>query len=192
VTYTTDFWIAVSLLATGYVFIPAFILGRAASRRRRKSLARRELQATAEETARRHAEVIEESRKAIDSSRNPAVMAAHFDVIQDHAEKLSALAEHYDLPDIPPSTPADLKIFYRNEKDRILLDRTMEQVDAALTKADEIPRRNGKITYLERALILCLEGKRTTRDQALSQAFDERASRVQEAIAAAISAPKSG
>ncbi len=44
----------------------------------------------------------------------------------------------------------------------------MEQVDAALAKVDEIPKRAGKITYLERALILCLEGRRTTRDEALA------------------------
>ena len=57
------------------------------------------------------------------------MISAGFDVIRDHAEKLSALAEHYDLPDIPSSTPSDLKVFYRDEKDRILRDRIMEQVD---------------------------------------------------------------
>jgi len=180
------------VLAAGYIVIPVLAVVRAVLRRGRARKAERERQEVAEETARLHTQAIEENRKAIETSRSPAVMAAHFDVIQDHAEKLSALAEHYDLPDVPPSTPSDLKIFYRDEKDRILHDRTMEQVDAALARADEIPRRPGKITFMERALILCLEGKRTTRDEALVRAFDDRAVQIQQAISDVLSGSRLG
>jgi hypothetical protein len=138
------------------------ILVRTVRRTRRVRADERERRRMAEETARRHAKTIEDSKKAIQTSRNPAAISAGFEVIRDHAEKLSALAEHYDLPDIPSSTPSDLKAFYREEKDRVLRDRVMEQVMAALAKAAEIPKGRGKITYLERGLILCLEGKRTT------------------------------
>gem|GEM_PF-5043364 len=191
-TTRPDLWIAVSVLAAGYIVIPVLAVVRAVLRRGRARKAERERQEVAEETARLHTQAIEENRKAIETSRSPAVMAAHFDVIQDHAEKLSALAEHYDLPDVPPSTPSDLKIFYRDEKDRILHDRTMEQVDAALARADEIPRRPGKITFMERALILCLEGKRTTRDEALVRAFDDRAVQIQQAISDVLSGSRLG
>jgi hypothetical protein len=146
----------------------------------------------AEETARRHAKTIEESKRTIQTSRNPAAISAGFEVIRDHAEKLSALAEHYDLPDIPSSTPSDLKAFYREEKDRILRDRIMDQVETALTKAAEIPKRPGKITFLERALILCLEGKRTTRDEGLAREFEAKAGEIQGLIAALMSPPKAG
>jgi hypothetical protein len=188
---TLNLWIALFILAAGYIAVPVLALIRGLRRRRRARAAEIEKQTVAEETARRHAKAIEESRKALEASRSPAVMAAHIDVIRDHAEKLSALAEHYDLPDVAPSTPSDLKIFYRDEKDRILHDRTMEQVETAMAKAGEIPRRAGKITYLERALILCLEGKRTTGDEDLARVFDEKAAQIQQAIAGVIAPPPS-
>lgn len=189
-THTLDFWVAAAVLFLGFAGVPLLLLIKAFLRRRGLRKEERARQEVAEETARRHTQAIDESRKAIETSRSPAVMAAHFDAIQDHAEKLSALAEHYDLPDVPPSTPADLKIFYRDEKDRILHDRTMEQVDAALARAEGIPRRSGKITFMERALILCMEGKRTTRDEALARAFDDRAARIQQAIGEVMAAPR--
>jgi hypothetical protein len=65
----------------------------------------------------------------------------------------------------------------------------MEQVETAMAKAGEIPRRAGKITYLERALILCLEGKRTTRDEDLAQVFDEKAAQIQRTIAGVMAPP---
>lgn len=134
--------------------------------------------------------MIEESKRIIQTSRNPAAISARFEVIRDHAEKLSALAEHYDLPDIPPSTPSDLKAFYHDEKDRVLHDRIMEQVAEAMAKAAEIPKRPGKITFLERGLILCLEGKRTTRDENLAREFEAKGAEIQAMIAALMAAPK--
>ncbi|MDD8026522.1 MAG: hypothetical protein PHI34_08400 [Acidobacteriota bacterium] len=181
---------AVSILAVGYVLIPGALLARAVRRHLRKRAAARKRREEAEESARRQAQIIEASRKAIDTSRSPAVISAHFDVIRDHAEKLSALAEHFDLPDIAPSTPSDLKIFYRDEKERILRNRVMEQVDEAMSRADGIPRRPGKITFMERALILCLEGKRTAKDEALVKAFDTKTAEIQQKIAAVMTEPK--
>jgi len=70
--------------------------------------------------------------------------------------------------------------------------RLLEQVDAALARMDEIPRRPGKITFMERALILCLEGKRTTRDEALVRAFDDRAVQIQQAISDVLSGSRLG
>jgi hypothetical protein len=155
------------------------VLLRVALKARRRRAEALEKARVAEETARRHARKIEESKRVIRTSRDPAAISAGFEVIRDHAEKLSALAEHYDLPDIPTSTPSDLKIFYRQEKDKVLRDRVMEQVEAALAKVDEIPKRAGKITYLERAFLLCLEGRRTTKDEALSREFEDQAKRIQ-------------
>jgi hypothetical protein len=178
---------AVSVLLAGILL--TFIL-RSVRRARRARLAARERQRVAEETARRHAKTIEESKRVIQTSRNPAAISARFDVIRDHAEKLSALAEHYDLPDIPTSTPTDLKAFYRDEKDRVLRDRIMEQVAEALAKAAEIPKRPGKITYLERGLILCLEGKRTTRDERVAREFEAKGAEIQGMIATLMTASK--
>jgi hypothetical protein len=167
------------------------VLLRVVRRARRRREEAREKARVAEETARRHARKIEESKRVIQTSRNPAAISAGFEIIRDHAEKLSALAEHYDLPDMPSSTPSDLKAFYHEEKVKVLRDRVLEQVETALVKAAEIPKRAGKITYLERALILCLEGKRTTRDEALAGEFEAQAKRIQRMIGDLIAKPQS-
>jgi hypothetical protein len=167
-----------------------FVLLRVARKVRRRRIEAREKARVAEQTARRHARAIAESKRVIQTSRNPAAISAGFETIRDHAEKLSALAEHYDLPDMPSTTPSDLKIFYREEKDKVLRDRVMEQVETALAKTDEIPKLAGKITYLERALILCLEGKRTTRDEALAREFEAQAKRIQVMIGDLMAKPQ--
>jgi hypothetical protein len=167
------------------------VILRVALKARRRREAARQKARVAEETARRHARRIEESKRVIRTSRDPVAISAGFEVIRDHAEKLSALAEHYDLPDIPTSSPSDLKAFYRAEKDKVLRDRVMEQVEAALAKVDEIPKRAGKITYLERAFLLCLEGGRTTKDEALSREFEAQAKRIQGMIGDLMAAPPS-
>ena len=146
----------------------------------------KEKQRMAEITARRHAQVIEESKKIIAQARNPELIASRFDVIRDHAEKLSALAEHYDLPALPDAQPQDLKAFYKNKKDQVLHDRIIEQIDDAMAKAGAIPKRTGKITYLEKALLLVMEGQRTMRDEALLKELEARGRDIQEAIGQAM------
>lgn len=148
--------------------------------------AKMEKQRMAEATARRHAQVIQESKKIIAQARNPEIIASRFDVIRDHAEQLSALAEHNDLPDLPDAQPQDLKAFYRNKKDQVLHDRIIEQIDDALAKAGAAPKRTAKITCLEKALLLVMEGKRTMRDEALLKELEARGRNIQEAIGLAM------
>lgn len=166
------------------------LLVRAVRRSRRRRAEAREKDRVAKETAHRHAKIIEESKRALEKTRSPAVISARFEVIRDHAEKLSALAEHHDLPDIPAATPVELKAYCREEKDRVLRDRVMEQVEEALAKAVEAPKRPAKVTYLERALILCLEGKRVTGDEELAQEFGAQAERIKELIGKLLSEPR--
>ncbi len=153
---------------------------------RRSRQVQKEMQRMAERTARRHAQVIKESKKIITESKSPELIATRFDIIRDHAEKLSALAEHYNLPDLPDAKPQDLKAFYRNKKDQILHDRIIEQVDEAVAKAGTIPKRTGRITYLEKALLLVMEGRRTMRDEALLKELEVRGRDIQEAIGRAM------
>jgi regulator of extracellular matrix RemA (YlzA/DUF370 family) len=153
-----------------------------ALRRRRAHSARREKQRVAEATARRHVQVIMESKKIIAQAKNPELIASRFDVIRDHAEKLNALAEHYNFPDLPDIKPQELKIFYRNKKDRILHDRIIEEIDEALAAAVAIPKRTGKITALEKGLILVLEGRQTMRDEALLNELEARDREIEDAI----------
>jgi regulator of extracellular matrix RemA (YlzA/DUF370 family) len=152
----------------------------------RARAAQRERQRMAEATARRHARVIEESKKIIAQAKNPELIASRFDVIRDHAEKLSALAEHYDLPDFPDAQPQELKAFYKNKKDQVLHDRIIEQIDDAMAKAGAIPKRTGKITHLEKALLLVMEGQRTMRDEALLKELEARGRDIQDAISRAM------
>jgi regulator of extracellular matrix RemA (YlzA/DUF370 family) len=172
------------------VLILAAVIFVRAAKHRRLRMAQKEKQRVAAETARRHAQVIMESKKIIAQAKNPELIASRFDVIRDHAEKLSALAEHYDLPDLPDAKPQDLKAFYRNKKDQILHDRIIEQIDEAVAKADTIPKWTGKITYLEKALLLVLEGQRTMRDAALLKELEARGSDIQAAIGRAVEAGK--
>lgn len=180
------------LIALGLLFVLAVGLSaRAFRKRHRARRAEAEKKRMAEDTAKRHAQVIADSRKIIQTSKNPETIAARFDIIRDHAEKIGALAEHYDLPDIPPeSTPQEIKAFYKDEKDRTLRDRTIEQIDEALVKAAEIPKRSGKITYLEKALILALEGKRAVRDEAIVREFEARSQEIQGLISRLMEPPK--
>jgi hypothetical protein len=154
--------------------------------RRRELKLRREKQRVAEETARRHAQVILESKKIIQRSKNPEQIASRFNIIRDHAEKLSALAEHYDLPDLPDAEPRELKAFVRTKKDLILHDRIIEQIDEALAEAESIPKRTGKIGCLERALLLVLDGRRTIRDEALLKELEGRGRDIHAAISKAM------
>jgi regulator of extracellular matrix RemA (YlzA/DUF370 family) len=169
--------IALLLIAAAVVFFS--IRAHKAARAR---AVQKEKQRMAEATARRHAQVIEESKKIIAQARSPELIASRFDVIRDHAEKLSALAEHYDLPDLPDAQPQDLKDFYRNKKDQVLHDRIIEQIDEAVAKARTIPKRTGKITYLEKALLLVMEGQRTMRDESLLKELEILGRDIQEAI----------
>jgi hypothetical protein len=168
------------------VLAAIILLAIRAARRRKERRIQQEKQRMAEETARRHAQVIAESRKIIAQAKNPGVIASRFDVIRDHAEKLSALAEHYDLPDLPDAKPQDLKAYYRNAKDQILHDKIIEQIDEAMDKAASIPKRTGKITYLEKALLLVMEGKRTMRDEGLLKELEIRGGGIQAAIVEAM------
>ena len=155
-------------------------------RRRDDLKVRREKQRVAEKTARRHARVIEESRKTIALARNPEVIAAQFDVIRDHAEKLGVLAEHYELPDFPKAQPRELKEFCRDQKDRTLRDRIIEQIDEAQAEAETILKPIGKITCLEKALLLVWEGRRTIQDAAMIEELEARGREIQAAIGRAV------
>jgi regulator of extracellular matrix RemA (YlzA/DUF370 family) len=177
-----------------FVLVPALVLiagcggifAARALRRLRTRSARREKQRVVEATARRHVQVIMECKKIIAQAKNPELIASRFDVIRDHAEKLNALAEHYDFPDLSDIKPQNLKVFYRNKKDQILHDRIIEQIDEALAAADTIPRRTGKITALEKGLILVLEGRQTMRDEALLKELEARDREIEDAIGRAL------
>jgi hypothetical protein len=83
------------------------------------------------------------------------------------------------MPDTPPQ---DLKAYCKSRKDQVLRDRIISQIDDAVAKAAAIPKRTGKITYLEKALLLVLEGRRTMRDEDLLQELESRGRDIQEAI----------
>ena len=174
------------LIALLLILILAAVIFVRAAKNRRLRMAQKEKQRVAEETARRHAQVIMASKKIIAQAKNPELIASRFDVIRDHAEKLSALAEHYNLPDLADAKPLDLKAFYRHKKDQILHDRIIEQIDEAMAKAETIVKRTGKINYLEKALLLVLEGRRTMRDEALLKELEARDREIEEAIVRAL------
>jgi regulator of extracellular matrix RemA (YlzA/DUF370 family) len=173
--------LALLLIAFGMVVLAARALKSRGARE-----AEKEKQRVAERTARRHVQVIEESKRIIAQAKNPEIIASRFDVIRDHAEKLNALAEHYDLSDLPEAKPQDLKAFYRNKKDQVLHDRIIEQIDEAMAEAETIPKRTSRITCLEKALLLALEGRRTIRDEALLKELEIRDQDIQEAIGRAL------
>ncbi len=158
-------------------------------RRRKARRAEKEKQRVAEETALRHARVIQESRKVIQQTKNPQTIAQRFDDIRDRAEKLSALAEHFDLPEMPEARLQELKSYYKSEKDHVLQERIFGEIEAALNKAETIPKRAGKITFLEKALILALDGKASVRDAAIAREFEAKARQIQAMIADLMKAP---
>jgi hypothetical protein len=169
-------------IAAALIALVAAALGVRVFKKARGRVTRREKQRMAEVTARRHARVIEESKKIIARSKNPELIASRFDVIRDHAEKLSALAEHYDLPNLPEAEPQDLKTFCKSKKDQVLRDSIISQIDEAMVKAEATPKWTGKITCLEKALLLVLEGRRTMRDEDLLQELEIRNRDIQGAI----------
>ena len=171
-----------------FLIVLGYIL-RALGRRRKARRVEEEKQRVAEETARRHARAIQESRKVIQQAKDPGTIAARFDAIRDHAEKLSALAEHFDLPEMPEARPQELKAFYKGEKDRVLRDRFLGEIEAAVAKAGTIPKRAGKITYLEKALILAMDGKNSVRDAAAAREFEAKAGEIQAMIADLMKTP---
>jgi regulator of extracellular matrix RemA (YlzA/DUF370 family) len=169
-------------IAGALIALVAAALGLRAFKKARGRVAQREKQRMAEATARRHARVIEESKKIIARSKNPELIASRFDVIRDHAEKLSALSEHYDLPNLPEAKPQDLKTFCKSKKDQVLRDSIISQIEDAMAKAEATPKWTGKITCLEKALLLVLEGRRTMRDEDLLRELEIRNRDIQGAI----------
>ena len=146
----------------------------------------RERRRKAEETARRDAQIIREIKTIIAQSKNVDTISGPFKITRDHPEKITASPEPHDLPEIREVKTADLKTFYRTKKDKIVHDRIFEQIDRAMAKAETVSKATAKITCLEKALILVLDGQRTVLDEAVRKELDARGRDIHAAIALAL------
>jgi len=88
-----------------------------------------------------------------------------FDVILNNADTLIKRSEQYNYPNITNPPPQAIKDFYLKTREEKIKDFLLEQIDVEIEKAQTITRKASKITLLDNALLLIVDGKRKLREE---------------------------
>lgn len=106
--------------------------------------------------AKRHLEIIDNSKDIINKSKNFSTIQSRFNVIFENIEKLKELAQLY--PDISKPTPIEIETFYKNEKEKFITEFVLEEVDDIYQKAQKLSGVKTKTNTINKAILKIIEG----------------------------------
>lgn len=138
--------------------------------------------ALAKSMAARHNQIIKESLDIISKTKNLSTLVSRFDTILDNVDKIIKLSEQYNYTDLTEPPPHELKNYflkYRNDKIREFI---LNQVEFEIDKAKAVTKKSSKISILDKAIVMLLEGKRLIEDTEIRNIFDDKEIEIRQLI----------
>jgi hypothetical protein len=166
-----------------FTIIIANALSKSARAREEKKKLEKQI-SLAKLTAERQLDIINESLEIISKTKNLSTLISRYDTIIDNVDKLIKIAEDYNCPDLTEPPPQALKEKFLKDRESKIKSFILDQVDFEIEKAKAITKKSSKISILDKAIVMILEGKRLINDEETEKILDNKEAEIRQLIEA--------
>ena len=129
-------------------------------------------------------DIIRESIKLVTETKSLKTMVHRFDVIANNIESVETTLRQFNQPDLITPSPEQLRKEILGHKQVLIRDLLLREADRNIERAKAVTRKSSKITILDKAILMLVDGRNELTSEPEKQRLIEKESIIRALIGA--------